>query len=151
MKNVIVSTCLFGIPCRYDGKSVTDGELIEKIRKVCHPVPFCPEVYGGLTTPRDPAEIREGRVYSVKGKDVTDEYMRGAAECLRLAKMMDCKYALLKSRSPSCGKGTIYDGTFSGSLTEGDGVTAKILMENGIRVFDSDHAEDFLMEIGCEN
>lgn len=144
MKNVIVSTCLFGIPCRYDGKSVVDETLIKKISAVCHPIPFCPEVYGGLTTPRDPAERIGDKVVSNKGKDVTEEYMRGAEECLRLAKMMGCEYALLKSRSPSCGKGTIYDGTFSGKLTGGDGVTAELLMKNGIRVFDSDHAEALL-------
>ena len=151
MENVIVSTCLFGVPCRYDGKSVTDDKLIKKISSVCHPVPFCPEVYGGLTTPRDPAERIGDRVVSNRGKDVTDEYMKGAYECLRLAKMMGCRYALLKSRSPSCGKGMIYDGTFSGKLTAGDGVTAQLLTENGIRVFDSDHVDDFLSEIGSEN
>ena len=144
MNNVMVSACLFGIPCRYDGKSVTDGLLIEKIKKVCHPIPFCPEVYGGLTTPRDPAERIGDKVVSNQGRDVTDEYMRGAEECLRLAKMMGCRYALLKSRSPSCGKGTIYDGTFSGKLTEGNGVTAQLLMENGIWVFDSDHVDDLV-------
>ena len=147
MENVIVSACLFGISCRYDGKSVTDGKVIEKISTVCHPVPFCPEVYGGLTTPRDPAEIINGRVVSSKGRDVTDEYEKGAGACLQMAKMMNCRYALLKSRSPSCGKGVIYDGTFSGALTEGDGVTARLLMENGIKVFDSDHVEDFIREM----
>ncbi len=150
MKNAIVSSCLFGIPCRYDGKSVTDGNLIERIKRVCHPVPFCPEIYGGLATPRDPAERIDDKVVSNQGRDVTEEYMRGANECLRLAKMMDCRYALLKSRSPSCGKGTIYDGTFSGKLTEGDGVTAEVLMENGISVFDSDHAEDFIKALSDE-
>lgn len=147
MKNVIVSTCLFGIPCRYDGKSVADETLIQKISAVCHPIPFCPEVYGGLTTPRDPAERIGDKVISNHGKDVTGEYMRGAKECLRLAKMMGCQYALLKSRSPSCGKGTIYDGTFSGKLTEGDGVTAELLMKNGITVFDSDHVEEMLFAL----
>lgn len=144
MENVIVSTCLFGVPCRYDGKSVTDETLLKKISAVCHPVPFCPEIYGGLTTPRDPAERIGDRVISNQGRDVTEEYVKGAYECLRLAKMMNCRYALLKSRSPSCGKGTIYDGTFSGTLTAGDGVTAQLLMENGIRVFDSDHAENLI-------
>ncbi|MBR3928689.1 MAG: DUF523 domain-containing protein [Clostridia bacterium] len=147
MKNVIVSTCLFGIPCRYDGKSVVNEMLIEKISAVCHPIPFCPEVYGGLTTPRDPAERIGDRVVSVEGKDVTAEYMRGADQCLRLAKMMGCEFALLKSRSPSCGKDTIYDGTFSGRLAEGDGVTAELLMKNGISVFDSDHVDDFICAI----
>ncbi|MBE5791336.1 MAG: DUF523 domain-containing protein [Clostridiales bacterium] len=150
MKNVIVSTCLFGIPCRYDGKSVVDETLIQKISAVCHPIPFCPEVYGGLTTPRDPAERIGDKVISNRGKDVTREYMRGAKECLRLAKMMGCQYALLKSRSPSCGKGTIYDGTFSGKVTEGDGVTAEILMKNGIKVFDSDHVEELLFALTNE-
>ena len=101
-------------------------------------------MYGGLTTPRDPAERIGDKVVSNQGKDVTEEYLRGAEECLRLAKMMGCEYALLKCRSPSCGKGTIYDGTFSGKLTEGDGVTAELLMRNGICVFDSDHVEEFL-------
>lgn len=150
MKNVIVSTCLFGIPCRYDGKSVVNDALIQKISAVCHPIPFCPEVYGGLTTPRDPAERIGKKVVSNQGRDVTKEYMRGAEECLRLAKMMGCEFALLKSRSPSCGKDTIYDGTFSGKLTKGDGVTAELLMKNGIRVFDSDHVDKFLKTLSQE-
>ncbi len=147
MKNVLVSTCLFGIPCRYDGKSVVNETLIRKISSVCHPIPFCPEVYGGLTTPRAPAERIGDRVVSNNGRDVTQEYMRGAEECLRLAKLMGCEFALLKSRSPSCGKGTIYDGTFSGKLKDGDGVTAELLMKNGIKVFDSDHVEELLFAL----
>ena len=141
MEKVLVSTCLLGIACRYDGKSVGNDELIQKLSGFFQIVPFCPEVYGGLTTPRAPSEIVNGRVISKEGRDVTYEYNRGAEEALALCRKLGIRYAVLKSRSPSCGKGTIYDGTFSGKLTEGDGVCVRLLSENGIEVFSSDDAD----------
>jgi len=148
MERVLVSACLLGVACRYDGKSVGNDEIVEGLLKCAEIVPFCPEVYGGLTTPRNPAEIIDGRVISNAGKDVTDEYVRGAEGALALCRRLGIRCALLKSRSPSCGKGTVYDGTFSGKLREGDGICAKMLSENGINVFSSDNAQelfDFLI------
>lgn len=141
MEKLLVSACLLGIRCRYDGKSVADDCLIGALSEHAELIPFCPEVYGGLPTPRPPAEIIEGRVIADTGRDVTGEYERGAREALAVCKRLSIRYALLKSRSPSCGKGVVYDGTFSGALTEGDGVCAGLLSENGISVFSSDQVQ----------
>ena len=99
---------------------------------------ICPEQMGGLTTPRKPSEIKivndEIKVYMIDGTDVTDNYRRGAEEVLRLAKELNIKKAILKKKSPACGCGEIYDGTFSGTLTKSNGITAALLLENGIEV-----------------
>lgn len=97
-------------------------------------IPVCPEILGGLPTPREPAEISVGRVRTISGIDVTEQYGRGAAESLRLSLLFGCSAALLKERSPSCGAGMVYDGTFSGKLVPGDGFTARLLRSRGIRV-----------------
>lgn len=98
-------------------------------------MPLCRSQLGGLPTPRTPAERIEDRVMTKDGRDVTAEYRHGAEQALHLARLCGCKIALLKERSPSCGSGTIYDGTFTGGLTAGDGVTAALLRENGITVY----------------
>ena len=141
MENVIVSACLLGTACRYDGKSKTDERVILLMKKA-QLIPVCSEILGGLATPRIPAEIVGDRVMSHDGIDVTAEYLRGAHEVLRLAEFYGCRYALLKERSPSCGKRLIYDGTFSGTLTEGDGVTAALLEKHGVKVFGESEIED---------
>jgi len=128
---ILVSGCLMGIRCRYDGKSTRNMEFPEGIE----PIPFCPEVYGGLTTPRDPAEIRDGRVISKAGRDVTREYTRGAEEAVALCRRLGITAAVMQDRSPSCGKGQIHNGLFDGGMTEGDGVTVQKLKEAGICVF----------------
>lgn len=131
--NLLVSACLLGIPCRYDGaEKEYDGirELME--RHVL--IPMCPEQLGGLATPRLPAERVGNQVVNREGEDVTAGFLKGAELALRLAKLYDCKYAILKQRSPSCGSGQIYDGSFSGRLTEGDGMTAELLKKHGIQV-----------------
>ena len=132
--NILVSACLLGVNCRYNGK----GELAPGIRELmerCHPVPVCPEIMGGLPTPRTSAERSGGRVITRDGDDVTDAYERGAEEAVRLAKLYGCRYAVLKERSPSCGSGTIYDGTFTGTRIPGDGVTAARLAQEGVAVY----------------
>lgn len=144
---VLISACLLGIPCRYDGKRKKYDNII-KLHSICELIPFCPECYGGLPTPRVPAEISGDKVISENGNDVTSEYIRGAQAALSLCKEMGIRYALLKEKSPSCGKGLIYDGTFSKTLTAGNGITAKLLMENGIKVFGESETEDLLREIG---
>jgi uncharacterized protein YbbK (DUF523 family) len=97
-------------------------------------IPICPEQLGGLPTPREPAEIRGERVVTRSGKDVTENFKRGAKEVLKIAKLYGIKEAIMKQRSPSCGCGEIYDGTFSGKTIKGDGVTTTLLKKNGIKV-----------------
>ena len=130
---ILVSACLLGFKCRYDGKSY-GKENVTALMEKYELIPFCPEIYGGLTTPRDPAEIRGDRVVNSKGRDVTAEYTKGAEEALRMVKLYGCDMALLKEKSPSCGSGKVYDGTFTGTLTDGWGIAARLLKEKGIRV-----------------
>ncbi|MBR6637812.1 MAG: DUF523 domain-containing protein [Lachnospiraceae bacterium] len=131
--NILVSACLLGLNCKYDGGNNLREELKELVDKH-NLVPFCPEVYGGLTTPRVPSERLGDKVVNKEGIDVTENFVRGAEEALRMAQAFDCKYAIFKAKSPSCGCGRIYDGTFTGTLTDGDGVTTELLKKHGISV-----------------
>ena len=133
MENILISACLLGIGCRYDGKHKANSEVLSLGEKY-NLIPVCPEIYGGLPTPRVPSERIGDKVMMKDGRDVTENYKRGAMEALELCRIYNIKTAILKQRSPSCGKGEIYDGTFSGTLTERDGVTAELLIANGIRV-----------------
>ena len=145
----IVSACLAGINCRYDGKNNLNKTAAALV-KSGKAVPVCPEVLGGLDTPRDPSEIvidQQGnkKVVTEKGRDVTAEFKLGAEKTLKIAGIVEAKKALLQQRSPSCGCGKIYDGTFSGNLIKGNGLTAELLIENGIEVLtEDDLEEDFL-------
>jgi len=130
---LLVSACLAGIPCRWDGAEKGEDAIIDLVRRG-EAVLVCPEQLGGLTTPRSPSELKDGRVISKDGRDVTVEFRRGAEITLAMAKRYGCTEAILKARSPSCGSGRIYDGSFSGSLVPGDGVTAALLKANGIVV-----------------
>ena len=133
---VLVSACLLGLACRYDGKAKENPRVLALLEKGVRLVPVCPEQLGGLPTPRPPAEIqRDGRVLNRCGADVTAAYLRGAEEALRLAGLYRCQRAVLKARSPSCGKGGVYDGAFAGRLIPGDGIAARLLLERGVRVF----------------
>ena len=130
---ILVSACLLGCACRYDGA----GKPCEQVRALGKKhvlIPVCPEQAGGLPTPRLPAEIRGNSVVRRDGQDVTAQYRRGAEEAVRLYDLEQCDLAVLKARSPSCGSGAVYDGTFSGRLTPGDGVTARLLKAHGVRV-----------------
>ena len=131
---LIVSKCLLGYPCRYDGKSVPSQAVIDLQNKY-ELVPVCPEELGGLKTPRIPAEIVGDRVIRKDGKDITLEYTSGAVAALEIAKENNCTVAILKSKSPSCGKGKIYDGTFNGRLTDGDGICVRLFEKNNIDIF----------------
>ena len=133
MKKILVSACLLGLSCRYDGKSKPVDEVIA-LKEKYSLIPVCPEILGGLPTPRIPCEIKEGRALNREGEDKTSEYTKGAEEVLRLARLLECNIAVLKKKSPSCGAGEIYDGSFSGKTVLGDGVCAKLLKENGITV-----------------
>jgi uncharacterized protein YbbK (DUF523 family) len=147
MKKILVSACLLGFECRYDGKS-KPCEKVQELAKKKDTVliPVCPEQMGGLATPRTPSErqrtskgtlrsiTRPGAVLMKDGKDVTAQYRKGAEMALSLAKQSGIDCAVLKSGSPSCGKGIIYDGSFSGAKAIGNGVTAEMLMNAGIKV-----------------
>ena len=131
---ILISACLLGVSCRYDGAS-KPHLLAAELAKRHQLVPVCPEQLGGLPTPRPPAERQGDRVTARTGADVTAAYRRGAEEALRLCRLLDCQAAVLKERSPSCGHGAIYDGLFAGTLVPGDGVTAELLLAHGIRVY----------------
>jgi uncharacterized protein YbbK (DUF523 family) len=129
----IVSACLAGINCRWDGKSKPCKKVMKLVAEG-KAIPVCPEQLGGLTTPRAQSEIKGGKVFTINGQDVTPQCTKGAKEALKIAKRSNCKEAILKSNSPSCGVGKVYDGTFSGKLISGDGVFTKLLRKNGIKV-----------------
>ena len=131
---LLVSACLLGLCCRYDGQSRADENVLA-LRKAHTLIPVCPEQLGGLPTPRCPCERQGERVMSRDGEDRTAEYERGAREALRLCRLFSCEAALLKAKSPSCGAGRVYDGTFSGALRAGDGVTAEALRAAGVPVY----------------
>lgn len=145
--NILVSACLLGAPCRYDGTGKLEPAL-EQLRAQGHTlVPACPEVLGGLPTPRPPAERQpDGRVVTREGSDVTAAYQTGAEQALELAQAHGCTCAVLKERSPSCGRGPIYDGTFSRTLIPGSGVTAELLEAHGIRVYGESQWKDLLLQ-----
>lgn len=143
MEKLLISACLLGVSCRYDGKS-KPAFGIERLMEKYELVPVCAEIMGGLPTPRTPAEISGERVITGEGRDVTAEYLRGANEVLRIAKLFGCKKALLKEKSPSCGSGIIHNGKFDGNLTEGYGKTAALLLENGIEVFGESRMDELV-------
>ncbi|MGE4299194.1 MAG: DUF523 domain-containing protein [Desulfovibrionaceae bacterium] len=129
----LVSACLAGVACRYDGTAVPCDAVRELVRQG-RALPVCPEQLGGLPTPRPPAELVGDRVRTRQGQDVTEAFARGAEEALRLALDAGCVGAVLKARSPSCGRGRVYDGTFSGVLRPGHGLFAALLLAHGFIV-----------------
>ena len=142
-EKILVSACLLGTPCRYDGAS-RPCAAVTTLKDKYELRPVCPEVAGGLPTPRTPSEICGERVVMRDGRDVTENYRRGAEYALRIAKENSCDIAILKARSPSCGKGRIYDGSFTGILTSGDGIAAKLLSDSGIKVLNEENFTEFL-------
>ena len=142
---ILVSACLLGVRCRYDGKS-KPHPAVERLMEQHTLIPVCGEILGGLPTPRVSAERQGERVVTADGRDVTAAYRRGAEEVLRLAERYGCKAAILKERNPSCGSGRIYDGTFTGTLTDGWGVTAELLRDHGICVIGESEAETWREE-----
>lgn len=129
----IVSACLAGVKCRWNGEAKPCQKIIEMVREG-KAIPICPEQLGGFSTPRLPAEQRGDRVFTNDGQDVTEQFERGAQAALAIAQLVNCEEAILRTKSPSCGCGKIYDGTFSGKLTDGDGVVTKLFKENAIKV-----------------
>jgi uncharacterized protein YbbK (DUF523 family) len=130
---IIVSACLAGLHCRYDGAGKPSEKVIRLVEKG-QAIPVCPEQLGGLPTPRAPAELIGEKVMRKDGIDVTEEFHRGAREALQLARLVGAKSAILKARSPSCGWGKIYDGSFSGRLIDGNGIFAELCKNNGMDV-----------------
>lgn len=145
MKKLLISSCLLGVSCRYDGRSVPNDNA-KKLSEKFSLVPFCPEIYGGLSTPRVPSERIGERVISKAGADVTDNYNKGAHEGLKLCRELGIEIALLKEKSPACGSNKIYDGTFSGTLVDGEGVLTELLRKNGIKVYGESQIEELITE-----
>jgi len=135
---ILISACLLGINCKYSGENNKIKGLEELLKKEIL-IPVCPEQLGGLETPRKPSEIitknRIKYVVDKNGNDVTSQFLKGAEETLKIVNMYNIKEAILKSNSPSCGCGTIYDGTFSGKIVKGDGITSALLKSKNIKIF----------------
>lgn len=146
--NILVSACLLGVNCKYNGNNSISEDII-KLREKHNLIPICPEQLGGLSTPRPQAEItyedKTLKVKSINCDNVTNEYIKGAKESLKIAKIYDCETAILKARSPSCGSLKIYDGTFTSRLIDGKGITAKLFIENNIKVYNEFNFKNFLL------
>ncbi len=130
---VLVSGCLVGENCRYKGDNCYNERVMEFLKDK-QVVVVCPEQLGGLPTPRQPSERVGDKVINSSNSDVTKEYLTGAQKTLEIAQKEKVDLCLLKAKSPSCGHGRIYDGSFSGTLINGDGVTAELLIKNGFKV-----------------
>ena len=136
MENLLISACLLGFECKYSGGSnALDKDKLAALRTRYRLIPVCPESAGGLPTPRAPSERQGEKVTNRLGQDVTEEYRKGAETALYLARRYGCACALFKERSPSCGSGEIYDGSFIGKLVPGDGVAAEELKAAGFAVY----------------
>ena len=130
---IIVSACLAGVNCNYRGRNSENASVVKLVGEGLA-IMVCPEQLGGLTTPRPPAEIKNGKVFTKDGTDVSEAFRSGAEEALNICKKYKCRKAILKANSPSCGCGKICDGNFNGVLIDGYGVTAALLKEHGIEV-----------------
>lgn len=142
MEPVLVSACLLGVQCKYSGGDNLCPAVLA-LKEQCQLIPVCAEQLGGLSTPRPPSECQEDRVINNLGEDVTRQFCKGAQEALRIGELFGCKSAILKANSPSCGHGTIYDGTFSGTKVPGDGFTARLLLEHGYTLYSEENLPDF--------
>lgn len=146
MEKILVSACLLGENTKYDGTN-SKAEILEEYRKRFDLVPFCPEMEGGLPTPRPPAEIRNGRVKTKDGTDVSSAYRLGAEKALNLCRFLGIKLAILKEKSPACGPHLIHSGYFDGRVKAGEGVTASYLKMHGIEVISEEEAVIRIAEI----
>ncbi len=145
MENLLISACLLGFECKYSGGSnALDKDKLSALRTRYRLIPVCPESAGGLPTPRAPSERQGEKVTNRLGQDVTEEYRKGAETALYLARRYGCACALFKERSPSCGSGEIYDGSFIGKLVPGDGVAAEKLKLAGISVYGESKTEELI-------
>jgi uncharacterized protein YbbK (DUF523 family) len=153
---IIVSACLAGVSCRHDGSSKTN-KIIQKLVSEKLALPICAEVMGGRPIPRVPCEITGGtaeqvldgsaRVKDKNGNDVTEEILEGVKNVQKAVKRMNVNAVILKTKSPTCGKGRIYDGTFSGQMIDGNGVLTAALLRDGVKVFTEEDCADFAEEL----
>ncbi|ABS33042.1 DUF523 domain-containing protein [Clostridium botulinum] len=153
---ILISACLCGVNCKYNGGNNLNEKALKLFREG-KAVLVCPEQLGGQQTPRAPHEINnatgaevldeKANIIGPEGDDVTREFLKGAYETLKIAKECDAKVAILKARSPSCGFGKIYDGTFSGNKKDGNGVTAELLTRNGIKVYTEENIDEIYEKI----
>lgn len=130
---LLVSACLLGIPCRYDGASKPCPKVLA-LKEKHTLIPVCPEELGGLSTPREPCELQKGYARTQKGRDCTPQYSLGAKKAWKIYQENACQGAILKAKSPSCGKGRVYDGTFSRQLIPGNGIACQYLLDRGVAV-----------------
>ena len=137
---ILISTCLLGCSCRYDGGTKPCASAIA-LKEKHQLIPVCGEQLGGLTTPRTPCERIGDKVMSIEGLDRTAAYRHGAEEALKLFDLFECDCAVLKARSPMCGSNVIYDGTFSGKFKPGDGMLAEMLKARGVKVYTEDELD----------
>ena len=143
MEKILISACLVGDKVKYDGHT-NYNPLIKDLLEKYELIPFCPEVEGGLSTPRRPSERKGNKVINDLGKDVTKNFVSGAEKALNICKYLDIKIAILKERSPSCGKTHIHDGSFKNKLIPGEGITAELLRKNGIAIYSEEEIEKLL-------
>ena len=143
MEKILISACLVGDKCKYDGHT-NYTPLIKDLLEKYELVPFCPEVEGGLPTPRKPSERKGDKVINNAGKDVTRNFLLGAEKALNICKYLNIKIAILKDNSPSCGVNQIYDGNFNKKLIKGGGVTTELLRKNGVTVYTENQIEELL-------
>lgn len=144
-QNLLISECLCGICCRYDGDH-NPIDCLEKLKSLYNLIPVCPEVMGGLSTPRPPAERIGNSIRTENGIDVTEQFKRGAELALAIAIDKHCLCALLKAKSPSCGYGEIYDGTFTRTLVNGTGVTSELLLQHNIQIYTEKNVQDLIKQ-----
>lgn len=145
MEKILVSACIVGEHCRYDGKN-NYTPLMKQLLEKYEVIPFCPEVEGGLPIPRKPSERKKDLVITQDGNNVTRNFVKGAELALNVCLYLGIHTAILKENSPSCGVNQIYDGTFKNRLVKGSGVTAELLKRKGIRVISENDIEAFLKE-----
>ena len=142
MQNVLISACLLGVDCKYNGSNnKLDYEIIHSLKEKYNLIPVCPEIMGGMPTPRNPVEITDGKVFDCDGEEFTKEFEKGSEEVLKLAKLYDTTIAILKENSPSCGSNYIYDGTFNHKKIKGMGIAALKLSKENIKLFTEENVK----------
>ncbi|MDU5368670.1 MAG: DUF523 domain-containing protein [Finegoldia magna] len=145
MQNVLISACLLGVDCKYNGSNnKLDDEIIHSLKEKYNLIPVCPEIMGGMPTPRNPVEITDGKVFDNDGVEFTKEFEKGSEEVVKLAKLYDTTIAILKENSPSCGSNYIYDGTFNHQKIKGMGIAAHKLSKENIKLFSEENVKILL-------
>ena len=145
MQNVLISACLLVVDCKYNGSNnKLDDEIINLLKEKYNLIPVCPEIMGGMPTPRNPIEIKDGKVFDYDGEEFTKEFEKGSEEVVKLAKLYNPTIAILKENSPSCGSNYIYDGTFNHKKIKGMGIAARKLSEEYIKLFSEENVKILL-------